>query len=117
MPVFPVVSSKELELSFDGVAEENAVLVVPERHAVVEAGRSFILQLECPMSAGVVRFVDARCGTRTRGQQVGLVFVEGFDVAEVKRFGAGDDSRSPSLSAIDGAKESALRAAGPCDAG
>src|SRR4029079_6595840 len=115
--MFAVVSRKELELPFDGVAEENAVLVVPEGHAIVEAGRSFVLELECPVSASVIRFVNARRGAETRGQQVSLVLVEGFDVAEVKRFGAGDDSRSPSLSAIDGAKESALRAAGPCDAG
>ena len=113
--MFAVVSSKELELPFDGVAEENAVLVVPESHAIVEAGRSFILQLECPVSASIIRFVDARRGAGTRGQQVSFVLVEGFDVAKVKRFGAGDDGGSPSLSAIDGAKKSALRAAGPCD--
>ena len=74
----------------DRIADGDAVIAIPESHAIEKAFGVFVGELQRPGFAGVGGFVDARLVAGSGAEQVGEVGAEGFYVAEVESFGAGD---------------------------
>ncbi|PIL38279.1 hypothetical protein CR103_18915 [Massilia psychrophila] len=101
-----------MKAPLDRIAEDDAVITVPERHRVPEAFGESVRRQQAPGNAAVVGAVDARrrAGTCTHHQS-GLG-VDAVDVAKVERVGAGHLDCLP-VDAVDRAQHGALRAAGP----
>jgi len=107
--------SKFAGMAGDGVAERDAVIRVPEGHAIEKSLGISVGKLQVPVLASVGGFVDARTVTRTGAQQIGEVGAKGFDIAKVQRFRARDLSGLPRDSGVHSSKISSVTAAGPPD--
>src|SRR5215470_11404953 len=89
----------------------------PEGKAIVEGSIKLILELHCPCGAAVRGLVDAEIGrVISDGLQIGDAVANALDIAELQRFGARNDTRSPVAAAICGDDESAAAPGGPHDA-
>jgi len=97
----------------DWVAERDAVIRVPESHAIDKSLGIVVGELQGPVFAGVGGFVDARAITRAGAQQVGEVGAKGFHIAEVERLGAGDLGGLPGVSGVHGSQIGAVGTGGP----
>src|SRR6516164_738524 len=93
------------------------MIAIPEGEAVVEALRIGVGELKQPVLAGVGGFVDAGLLAGSGSEQVRFIGAEGFDVAEVEFFCAGDLGGNPGLAGVSGAEIRALGATSPYNAG
>ena len=99
----------------DGIAEHDAVSVIPENHRVEERFGIGGGELELPVLAGVVRMVDAGLVAGSRGHEESFVGGEGNNGAEVERFGAGDLGGNPGSAGVGGSEVGPVCPRGPCD--
>jgi len=97
----------------DRISERDAVIAIPERHAIEKAFGILVGELQSPVFAGVGGFVNARLIAGTSTQQVGEVGAEGFHIAEVERFCARNLRGLPGISSIGGAEIGSVSTAGP----
>ena len=97
----------------DRVAERDAAIAIPERHAIEKAFGIFVGKLQNPVLAGVGGLVDSRLIAGACAQQVRQVGGESFHVAEVERFRTRNLSGLPGISAISRAQIGSVSAAGP----
>jgi len=95
-----VVGQEEDEPSVDRVSNDDAVVEVPEGHAIQEAHRVVVGHLKDPTFTCIGGLVDSRLFAGACTQQVGKVGTEAFDVAEVEGFGSGDLSCNPRVSSV-----------------
>src|SRR5262249_53417488 len=105
----------QLELPLDGVAEGDAVLLVPEGDGVEEGRGVGGLELQRPGPAAVGRLVDAGGLAGAGAEQVGSGPPERLDGAEAGLCRAGPGPARPGLAAVGGPRVGARRAARPRD--
>jgi hypothetical protein len=120
MPRLTVVGEQELELEpagivGNGVADDDAVFGIPECHGIEESFGIGVGELQLPVLSAVGGVVDAGLVAGTGGHQKSLVGGEGNDRAEIEVGSIRNLGRFPRTSVIQGAKISAVGAAGPCD--
>ena len=117
-PVFAVVGCEKFEFQFagfvgNGVAEDDAVLAVPECHRVEESLGIRVGELKLPVLSGVGGVVDAGLVAGSGRHQERFVGRESDDAAKVERGGVRDLGERPGAASVGGAEISAVRAAGP----
>src|SRR5262249_31173008 len=97
-----VRGDNQLELPLYGVAEGDAVLLVPEGDGVEEGRGVGTLELHHPGPAAVGRLVDAGGVAGAGAEQVGGGLPERLDVAEVELLRAGHGPDRPGFAAVGG---------------
>src|SRR5579883_742245 len=110
-----ILGDYQLKLSLDGIAQGNAVLVVPEGKRIKEAIAVGIFELKAPRFAAILSFVNLGFIARPGAQEVGPPFIESFDIAKVELFRAGHSPDGPGLARVGRSSIDPFRAADPCN--
>ena len=113
----PSLVVKKKRITIDRVAEGKSVIRVEESDGVEESLRVGVGELLRPGVTGVRGLVDPRGVTRSRGEQIGGLGVEGLDVPKVQCFRPADAARFPGLAAINRPGERPSGPARPGDLG
>src|SRR6185436_17338006 len=80
-PNTPAVARRhDVELTIDGVAENDAVVCIPKRHRVEKCFRIFILELQRPALSGIGRFINPGSWSITDAEREGSLFIERIDI-------------------------------------
>jgi len=108
-----VFGGEQFEAAVDGIAQSEAMVAIPERHAVEESFGLRVGELEGPALAGVRGFVDARLIAGAGAEHVSLVGAEGLDIAEIKFLRARHLRGRPMQAGVSGSEVRSMSAAGP----
>ena len=108
-----VIGGEDLGAAVELVADDDAVLRIPESDGVEEAFGVRVGELKRPVLAGVAGLVDAGFVAGPGAHQIDRARVDGADAAEIQRFGARDFGGAPRNAAIGGHEPGAAAAAGP----
>ena len=121
IPVFAAVFGRDqFKFNFarivrNGIAECDAVIAIPERHAIEKAFGVFVGKLQGPSFARVGGFVDSRLIAGSRAQEVGKIRAEGFHITEIEGFSGRNLGGLPGIPAIGRPEIGSVSTARPGD--
>src|SRR5262249_4525547 len=110
-----VRGDQQLEPPPDGVAQGDAVFLIPEGDGVKKSSGVGTPELQRPRLAAVDRLVNARSVAGSGAEQVGRHVAERLDIAKVEFFRTGHGPDGPALAAVGGACVGAPGSADPGD--